>query len=55
MASTGPACARGTPQSRTRSASRTMARLQRYIGRREYYDETHLAIAALVSDRAAER
>jgi hypothetical protein len=29
--------------------------LQRYIGRREYYDETHLAIAALVSDRAAER
>lgn len=32
-----------------------MARLQRYIGRREYYDETHLAIAALVSDRAAER
>lgn len=29
--------------------------LQRYIGRREYYDETHLAIAALVSDRTAER
>jgi hypothetical protein len=29
--------------------------LQRYIGRREFYDETHLAIAALVSDRAAER
>ncbi len=29
--------------------------LQRYIGRREYYDETHLAIAALVSDRAAQR
>jgi hypothetical protein len=29
--------------------------LQRYIGRREYYDETHLAIATLVSDRAAER
>ena len=29
--------------------------LQRYIGRREYYDETHLAIAGLVSDRAAER
>lgn len=29
--------------------------LQRYIGSREYYDETHLAIAALVSDRAAER
>jgi hypothetical protein len=29
--------------------------LQRYIGRREYYDQTHLAIAGLVSDRAAER
>lgn len=29
--------------------------LQRYIGSRKYYDETHLAIAALVSDRAAER
>ena len=29
--------------------------LQRYIGSREYYDETHLAIAALVSDRAADR
>jgi hypothetical protein len=29
--------------------------LQRWIGRREYYDETHLAIASLVSDRTAER
>lgn len=29
--------------------------LQRYIGRREYYDETHQAIAGLVSDRAALR
>ncbi|MFF3062886.1 transposase family protein [Streptomyces sp. NPDC057909] len=29
--------------------------LQRYIGRREYYDQTHLAIAALVSDRTALR
>ncbi|MER6075964.1 transposase family protein [Streptomyces sp. NPDC001817] len=29
--------------------------LQRWIGRREYYDETHLAIASLVSDRAAMR
>ena len=29
--------------------------LQRYIGRSAYYDETHLAIAALVSDRAAQR
>jgi DDE superfamily endonuclease len=29
--------------------------LQRYTGRREYYDETHLAIAGLVSDRAARR
>jgi hypothetical protein len=29
--------------------------LQRYIGRREYFEETHLAIAGLVSDRAAER
>lgn len=29
--------------------------LQRYTGRREYYDETHLAVATLVSDRAARR
>ncbi|MFD4144215.1 transposase family protein [Streptomyces sp. NPDC058572] len=29
--------------------------LQRWIGRREYYDETHLAIAGLVSDHAAMR
>jgi DDE superfamily endonuclease/Helix-turn-helix of DDE superfamily endonuclease len=29
--------------------------LQRYLGRREYYDQTHLAIASLVSDRNAER
>jgi hypothetical protein len=29
--------------------------LQRWIGRREYYAETHLAIAGLVSDRAARR
>lgn len=29
--------------------------LQRYLGRREYYDETHLAIAGLVFDRTAER
>lgn len=29
--------------------------LQRYLGRREYYDETHLAIASLVSDRTAMR
>lgn len=29
--------------------------LQRYIGRREYFDETYSAIAGLVSDRAAER
>jgi hypothetical protein len=29
--------------------------LQRWVGRREYYDETHLAIAGLVSDRAAAR
>ncbi|MGH9260259.1 MAG: transposase family protein [Acidimicrobiales bacterium] len=29
--------------------------LQRYIGRREYYDQTHLAIAGLVSDRCAQR
>ncbi|MFD7278623.1 transposase family protein [Streptomyces sp. NPDC059862] len=29
--------------------------LQRYLGRREYYDETHLAIAGLVSDRTAKR
>jgi hypothetical protein len=29
--------------------------LQRYLGRREHFDETYTAIAALVSDRAAER
>jgi hypothetical protein len=29
--------------------------LQRWIGRREQYAETHLAIAGLVSDRAARR
>jgi hypothetical protein len=29
--------------------------LQRYLGRREDFDETYLAIAGLVSDRAAER
>ncbi|MGW1704359.1 hypothetical protein ACWCP8_02070 [Streptomyces sp. NPDC002206] len=29
--------------------------LQRYLGRREYYDQTHFAIAGLVSDRSAER
>ena len=27
--------------------------LQRWVGRREYYDEPHVAIAGLVSDRAA--
>jgi hypothetical protein len=29
--------------------------LQRYLGRREHFDETYTAIAGLVSDRAAER
>jgi hypothetical protein len=29
--------------------------LQRWIGRRESYAETHLAVAGLVSDRAARR
>ncbi|AQW48402.1 hypothetical protein SHXM_01865 [Streptomyces hygroscopicus] len=29
--------------------------LQHWIGRREYYDETYLAIACLVSDRAVMR
>ncbi|MEV6734788.1 MULTISPECIES: hypothetical protein [unclassified Streptomyces] len=29
--------------------------LQRYIGRRELYTETHAAIAGLVSDRTARR
>jgi hypothetical protein len=29
--------------------------LQRYLGRRETYPETYLAVAALVSDRAARR
>ena len=29
--------------------------LQRYLGRREHFDETYIAVAGLVSDRAAER
>ena len=29
--------------------------LQRYLGRREYFDQTYAAIAGLVSDRAAQR
>uniref|UniRef100_UPI002F91382F hypothetical protein n=1 Tax=Kitasatospora indigofera TaxID=67307 RepID=UPI002F91382F len=29
--------------------------LQRWIGRREYFDDTMLAITGLVSDRSAER
>ncbi|MFC8202045.1 hypothetical protein ACFUTV_42690 [Streptomyces sp. NPDC057298] len=29
--------------------------LQRYTGHRETYGETHLAVATLVSDRAAKR
>jgi hypothetical protein len=29
--------------------------LQRWVGRRQYYAETHLAVAGLVSDRAARR
>jgi hypothetical protein len=29
--------------------------LQRWIGRREYYAQTHLAVAGLISDRAARR
>jgi hypothetical protein len=29
--------------------------LQRYLGRREHFDQTYTAIAGLVSDRAAER
>ncbi len=29
--------------------------LQRFLGRREDFDETYMAIAGLVSDRAAER
>ena len=29
--------------------------LQRYLGRREHFDETYTAVAGLVSDRAAER
>ena len=29
--------------------------LQRYLGRREDFDETYTAVAGLVSDRAAER
>ncbi len=29
--------------------------LQRFLGRREDFDETYMAVAGLVSDRAAER
>lgn len=29
--------------------------LQRYVGRREYFDETYAAVAGLVSDRTADR
>jgi hypothetical protein len=29
--------------------------LQRWVGRRQYYTQTHLAIAGLISDRAARR
>src|SRR6266516_2153185 len=29
--------------------------MQRWIGRRQYYAETHVAVAGLVSDRAARR
>jgi hypothetical protein len=29
--------------------------LQRYLGRREDFDETYLAVAGMVSDRAADR
>ncbi len=54
-------------QARTRQSSRRICvehaiaehkqwrPLQRYIGRREVYAQTHLAIAGLVSDRAARR
>ncbi|MFI2206420.1 hypothetical protein ACH47Z_37780 [Streptomyces sp. NPDC020192] len=34
---------------------KTWRPLQRYIGRREYYPETHAAITGSVSDRAARR
>jgi DDE superfamily endonuclease len=39
----------------TPSINKQWRALQRWIGRREHYTETHLAIAGLVSDRAARR
>ncbi|MEU8918701.1 hypothetical protein [Streptomyces nigrescens] len=29
--------------------------LQRFLGRREYFDESYRAVAGLISDRTAER
>ncbi|MFB6963011.1 hypothetical protein ACFCYB_40135, partial [Streptomyces sp. NPDC056309] len=39
----------------TNAELRQWAPLRRFTGRRETYAETHLAIAGLVSDRAARR
>ncbi|MET9475785.1 hypothetical protein [Streptomyces sp. NPDC002922] len=39
----------------TNAELRQWAPLRRFTGRREIYEETHLAIAGLVSDRPAQR
>ncbi|MET8417320.1 MULTISPECIES: hypothetical protein [unclassified Streptomyces] len=39
----------------TNAELRQWAPLRRFTGRREIYEETHLAIAGLVSDRSAQR
>jgi hypothetical protein len=43
------------PVEHTNAEHKQWRPLQRWTGRREYYDETHLAIAGLVSDHNAER
>lgn len=43
------------PVEHTNAEHKAWRSLQRYIGRREYFDETYLAIAGLVSDRSALR
>ena len=40
------------PVEHTNAEHKAWRSLQRYIGRREYFDETYLAIAGLVSDRS---
>jgi hypothetical protein len=43
------------PVEHTNAEHKQWQPLQRWTGHREYYDETHLAIAGLVSDHNAER